>query len=48
MFQYHDLYRAEHEERVRKAVEENRLRQLLPTRPNWLVTALNQLRVFLF
>ena len=48
MWDNHDLYRMEHEERVRQAIEKNRLRDFLPVKPNWLVAALAQVRIFLF
>lgn len=48
MYDNHELYRAEYEERMRQAVERNRFREFLPIKPNWLVAALGQLRIFLF
>lgn len=48
MYDNHELYRAEHEERMRKAEERNRHREFLPAKANWLVLALAQIRIFLF
>ncbi len=48
MYDNHELYRAEFEERVRQAIERNRFRDFLPAKPNWLIMALGQLRIFLF
>ena len=47
MLPNHELYRMEHEERLRKAREHQWLTEL-PIKQNWLAYALNQLRLFLF
>ncbi len=48
MHQHHELYRMEYEERLRKILEQQMKERMLPARKNWLVQALNQIRMFLW